>query len=206
MTKAVVVRLDPHFPNVKRLRRVVEALESGEVIIYPTDSVYGMACDVRNLKAIERIRSIKGIGAQHHMSFICSDLSQAAGYVNIDNSAFALLKRVLPGPYTIILEASRDAPKKVLGRRKTIGIRIPDSSVARYLVESLMAPLVSTSVVDEEGEAMLDPDEIYKKFGGQVGIIVEQGYIGGEPSTVLAYTEGEWEVVREGKGSVDFLE
>lgn len=125
MAKAVIFHLDPEFPNVKRLKKVVTALEEGEVIIYPTDTVYGMGCDLRKKKAIDRIRSIKGLGDKHLMSFICSDLSQAASYVNIDNQAFNLLKRILPGPYTVILEASSEVPKKSSGRERPLAFVSP---------------------------------------------------------------------------------
>lgn len=125
MAKAVIFHLDPEFPNVKRLKKVVTALEEGEVIIYPTDTVYGMGCDLRQKKAIDRIRSIKGFGDKHLMSFICSDLSQAASYVNIDNEAYNLLKRILPGPYTVILEASKEVPKKFWGKERPLEYVFP---------------------------------------------------------------------------------
>ncbi len=206
MARAIVYDMDPVHPNVKRLKNVVDTLADGEVIIYPTDSVYGLGCDMRSKKGIDKLRTLKGVDDKHLMSFICADLSQAAQYVNIDNHAFSVLRRILPGPYTIILEANREVPKNVLGKRKTVGIRIPDSPVARFLVESLGSPIVSTSVDDDNGKAILDPEEISRRFGGVVSAIVDQGQLGDDHSTVLIYEEGEWEVVREGKGPVDFLD
>jgi tRNA threonylcarbamoyl adenosine modification protein (Sua5/YciO/YrdC/YwlC family) len=205
MSKATVYYLDNKHPNTKKLGKVVESLKDGEVIVYPTDTVYGLGCDIKNKKAIDKIYSIKNLGPKHLMSFICSDLSQASNYVNINNEVFTVLRRILPGPYTIILEANREVPKVLLKKRKTIGIRIPASPVARFLVEKLGRPIVSTSVSDQNGDNILDPEDIYKHYGSHVKMIVDQGIIGDESSTVLLYGEDGWEIIREGKGEVDFL-
>ncbi len=205
MSKAVVFQLDSDRPNLKRLQRVVDELKNGSVIVYPTDTLYGFGCDIAAHKAMDRILAIKGFEGRHYMSFVCSDLSQASTYVNLDNHAFSILRRILPGPYTIILEANRAVPKVLLQKRKTIGIRIPDSPVARTLVETLGRPIVSSSVATVEGRNLLDPDEIYKLYGSVVDMILDQGPITDESSTVLSYENQEWTVLREGKGPIDFL-
>jgi len=205
MSKAVVFQLDSDRPNLKRLQRVVDELHNGSVIVYPTDTLYGFGCDVGAHKAVDRIVSIKGLSDKHFMSFVCADLGQAAQYVNLDNHAFSILRRILPGPYTIVLEANRAVPKVLLNKRKTIGIRIPDSPVARTLVEALGRPILSSSVSTPEGRNLVDPDEIYKLYGAQVDMILDQGIIAGESSTVLSYENQEWTVIREGKGPIDFL-
>jgi tRNA threonylcarbamoyl adenosine modification protein (Sua5/YciO/YrdC/YwlC family) len=206
MSKATVFHLDPEHPNLRRLGKVVDILKKGEVIIYPTDTIYGIGCDIHKKKAIEKIYAMKGLGSKHLMSFICKDLSQAAKYVNIDNRAYSILKRILPGPYTIILEANRDVPKVLLGKRRTVGIRIPASPVANYLVENLGSPIVSSSTTNRSGESLLDPEDIYNEFGSHVSAIIDMGFLGNDNSTVLSYENSEWEVIREGKGPVDFLE
>lgn len=205
MSKSVVFQLDSDRPNLKRLMRVVDELQKGSVVVIPTDTLYGFCCDIKAHKAVDRILDIKGLPEKHLMSCICADLAQASQYVNLDNSAFAILRRILPGPYTVVLEANRAVPKVLLDKRKTIGIRIPDSPVARTLVEALGRPILSTSVSTPEGRNILDPEEIYKLYGSQVDMILSQGIISDEKSTVLSYADGEWTVLREGKGPVDFL-
>lgn len=205
MSKAVVFQLDSDRPNLKRLMRVVEELQKGNVVVVPTDTLYGFCCDITAHKAVDRILAIKGLPEKHFMSCICSDLAQASQYVNLDNQAFSILRRILPGPYTIVLEANRAVPKVLLDKRKTIGIRIPDSPVARTLVDALGRPILSTSVSTPDGRNLLDPEEIYKLYGSQVDMILSQGIIADESSTVLSYADGEWKVLREGKGPVDFL-
>ncbi|MBN2724792.1 MAG: threonylcarbamoyl-AMP synthase [Deltaproteobacteria bacterium] len=206
MPKATVFHLDAQHPNLKRLPRVIDALENGSVVLYPTDTVYGFACDPLQKKAIDKIHALKNLGPKHMFSFVCSDISQAAQFVDIDNSLFSILKRILPGPYTIILEANKKVPRVLLQNRKEVGIRVPDSPVAQYLSQSIGRPLLSTSVVDFDGNAILDPEEMIEIYGERVSYIIEQGFLGDDVSTVLRYMDGEWEIIREGKGSIDFLE
>ncbi|MBU1220047.1 threonylcarbamoyl-AMP synthase [Myxococcota bacterium] len=205
MPKATVFHLEKDRPNLKRLPRVVEALEKGDAIIYPTDTVYGLACDPLQKKAIDKIQTIKNLGPRHLFSFICCDISQAAAFVDIDNNLFPVLKRILPGPYTIILEANKKVPKVLLQDRKEVGIRVPDSAVAQFLSQNLGRPFLSTSVVDYNGNTILDPEEMVDIYGERVAYIIEQGFIGDDVSTVLKYIDGTWEIIREGKGPVDFL-
>ncbi|MDA3864059.1 MAG: L-threonylcarbamoyladenylate synthase [Deltaproteobacteria bacterium] len=202
MSKATVFHLDKEHPNFKKIKRVNECLKDGGVVIYPTDTVYAMGCDIQQVKAIDRLYRIKELDKDHLMSLICGDLSQASNYVNFDNRAFSTIKRLIPGPFTLILEANRDVPKKYMGSRTTVGIRIPDARVVNHLVAKLGRPLVTTSVVDDEGNPMLDPEEIYEKYGHAVDYLLNQGTMYNEQSTVLQYEEDAWRLIRQGKGIV----
>jgi tRNA threonylcarbamoyl adenosine modification protein (Sua5/YciO/YrdC/YwlC family) len=195
-------------PNQKQIQKVVKTLESGGLIIYPTDTVYGLGCDITNIKALEKIAKLKGIKLEKaNFSFICNDLSRLSDYVKqIDSSTFKLLKRALPGPYTFILPGSKNLPKP-FKKRKTVGIRIPDNTIARTLVETLGNPIVSTSIRDDDDilEYTTDPELIYEKWKNIVDIVIDGGYGDNYASTIIDVTNSEPEVVREGKGSLDVL-
>ena len=195
-------------PNQKAIDRVVKVLKSGGLVIFPTDTVYGLGCDLSNNKALEKIAKLKGVKLEKaKFSFICDNLSHLSDYVKqIDNSTFKILKKALPGPYTFILPGSNNLPK-VFKKKKTVGIRVPDNNITRTIVENLGNPLVSTSIRDEDEilEYTTDPELIYEKWGSLVDIVVHGGYGDNQASTIIDFTEGYPEVIREGKGSLDIL-
>ena len=195
-------------PNPKEIDRVVAVLKSGGLIIYPTDTVYGMGCDITNSKALEKIARIKGVKlAKANWSFICSDLSNLSDYVRqIDTSTFKILKRALPGPYTFILPGGNNLPKD-FKKKKTVGIRVPDNNIAKALVEALGNPIVSTSIHDDDDvlEYTTDPELIFEKWQNQVDMVIDGGYGDNIASTVIDLSGHEPELVREGKGSLDIL-
>ena len=205
---AELVKIFEENPNPRAIKDVANVLRQGGLVIYPTDTVYGLGCDITNGKALERIARIKGIKPEKaNLSFICSDLSNLSDYVRqIDNATFKILKRALPGPYTFILPGSSNLPSS-FKKKKTVGIRIPDNSIARALVEALGNPIVSTSIHDEDSliEYTTDPGLIYEKWGKLVDVVIDGGYGGNLASTVIDLSGSEPVVLREGKGSLDIL-
>jgi tRNA threonylcarbamoyl adenosine modification protein (Sua5/YciO/YrdC/YwlC family) len=195
-------------PNESAVKKVVDVLKNGGLIIYPTDTVYGLGCDITNLKALEKVAKIKGIKLEKaNLSFICYDLSHISDYVKqIDTSTFKLLKRALPGPYTFILPGNNDLPK-VFKNKKTVGIRVPDNNIIRAIVKELGNPIISTSIYDEDEvlEYSTDPELIFEKWQNIVDIVIDGGYGYNIPSTVIDLSGYEPEVIREGKGSLDIL-
>jgi len=204
---AEFIKLYNENPNPKEIAKVVKVLQSGGLIIYPTDTIYGLGCDITKTKSLEKIAQIKGVQLEKaNLSFICNDLSHLSDYVKqIDSATFKILKRALPGPYTFILPGSNNLPK-VFKKKKTVGIRIPDNNIIRTLVAELGNPIVSTSIRDEDDvlEYTTDPELIFEKWQGLVDIVIDGGYGDNEPSTVIDLTE-EPSVIREGKGSIDIL-
>ncbi|MBS9773583.1 MAG: threonylcarbamoyl-AMP synthase [Tenacibaculum sp.] len=195
-------------PNPNEIDKVVEVLRDGGLIIYPTDTVYGLGCDITNTKALEKIARIKGVKLEKaNFSFICNDLSHLSDYVKqIDTPTYKILKRAFPGAYTFILEGSNSLPK-VFKKKKTVGIRIPDNNIARSIVERLGNPIVSTSIYDEDEviEYTTDPELIFEKWQNLVDIVIDGGYGDNKPSTVIDLTDNEPQILREGKGSLDVL-
>ena len=204
---AEFIKLYNENPNPKEIAKVVKVLQSGGLVIYPTDTIYGLGCDITKTKSLEKIAQIKGVQLEKaNLSFICNDLSHLSDYVKqIDSATFKILKRALPGPYTFILPGSNNLPK-VFKKKKTVGIRIPDNNIIRTLVEELGNPIVSTSIRDEDDvlEYTTDPELIFEKWQGLVDVVIDGGYGDNEPSTVIDLTE-EPAVIREGKGSLDIL-
>jgi tRNA threonylcarbamoyl adenosine modification protein (Sua5/YciO/YrdC/YwlC family) len=177
----------------------------GGVIVYPTDTIYGLGCDITQKHAVERIIRIKGRDPKKPMSFVCSDLTHISRYALVTNVAYRVLKRFLPGPYTFILEASREVPKILLTKQKTVGIRIPDHPVTIELVKLLGNPLLSTSC-NPSGEAPLgNPDDIERVLGSRVDFILDSGTLSNEPSTVVSLVGDKIEVLREGAGAAEFF-
>ncbi len=188
-------------PSERELRRVVDLLERGELVVYPTDSVYAVGCSLHAPRAIERLRRIKGEG---DFALLFADIAQVAAYCRVDNAAFRVLKRNLPGPFTFILPASSRVPDKALERRRTIGVRIPANAVARAIVETLGCPLVTASVKsdDRDAEYTTDPELIHERCGRDVALVVDGGTGGLVPTTVVDLTGGEPEILREGRGEL----
>ena len=205
---AQFVKIYAENPNQKEIDKVVTILKNGGLIIYPTDTVYGLGCDITNTKALEKIAKMKGVKLEKaNFSFICNDLSHLSDYVKqIDGPTFKLLKRALPGPYTFILPGSNNLPK-AFKKRKTVGIRIPDNTIIRALVESLGNPIVSTSIRDDDDvlEYTTDPELIFEKWNNIVDVVIDGGFGDNYASTVIDLTVSEPEVIREGKGSLDIL-
>lgn len=197
--------INPAFPQPRKIKQVVDTLEQGGVIAYPTDTVYGFGCDLTNRKAIDRIYRIKSLDPKHLLSFVCPDLSHIAHYGHVSDAAYRVLRRILPGPYTIILEATREVPKKLLQARKEVGIRVPDCPIALELTRVLGRPIVSSSVVDKDDQPMSDPMEIKDRYDSQLDAVLDGGYLHPQPSTVLRMVGDEVEVIREGKGPLDVL-
>ncbi|MBN2682222.1 MAG: threonylcarbamoyl-AMP synthase [Bacteroidales bacterium] len=200
------MRLYEDNPNPKDVRKVVEVLNDGGVVIYPTDSVYGIGCSIDKARAVERIGLIKSEKIEKtNFSFIFCDLSQISEYTkNLDNTIFKLLKRNLPGPFTFILEANNNIPKLFKAKKKTIGIRVPDNNIIREIVRELGHPIMTTSVLDDDEiiEYTTDPELIYEKYQDLVDLVINGGYGNNEPSTVVDCTGPEPEIIREGIGQL----
>ncbi|WBU88953.1 L-threonylcarbamoyladenylate synthase [Cellulophaga omnivescoria] len=205
---AQFIKIYPENPNANAIKKVVDVLKKGGLVIYPTDTVYGLGCDITNTKALEKIARIKGVKlAKANFSFICADLSNLSEYVKqIDTATFKILKRALPGPYTFILPGNNNLPKD-FKKKKTVGIRVPDNSIANALVQALGNPIVSTSIRDEDEllEYTTDPELIYEKWDNLVDIVIDGGYGDNTASTVVDLSDGEPEIIREGKGSIDIF-
>ncbi len=197
-------------PNEKEINEVVNCLQNGGVIIYPTDTVYGLGCDINSKTALERVAKIKGIKLKDaNFSFICYDLSHLSEYAKqVSTHTYKLLKRVFPGPYTIILNATGKIPKMFSNKKKTVGIRIPENNITREIVKQLGSPIVSTSIHDEDDiiEYSTDPELIYEKYSNQVDMVIDGGYGMNIASTVVNCTEDdEYIIIREGKGNLDLI-
>ena len=200
----MLIRIHPDNPQPRLIKQVVESLKKGGVIIYPTDTIYGLGCDIFQHKAIERICSIKNL--QPHkaqLSFVCYDLSDLSKYAKqLTTPVYRTLKQYLPGPYTFILEASKDVPKILKTKKDTIGLRIPDNKIARCIAEELGNPILSASLPGEYVEEYTDPDLIHDKFEKLVDLVINGGIGGMIPSTIISFVSGEAEVIREGAGEV----
>ena len=205
---ADLIKIYEENPNPKAIKKVIDVLKQGGLVIYPTDSVYGLGCDINNSKALERIARIKGVKLEKaKLSFICYDLSNLSDYVKqIDSSTFKILKRALPGPYTFILPGSKSLPS-VFKKKKEVGIRIPNNNITLEIVKALGNPLVSTSIRDEDEilDYTTDPELILEKWYNLVDLVIDGGYGGNEGSTIVDLSKDEPEVIREGKGSLDIF-
>lgn len=203
---ATYIKIYPENPNPKQIRKVVEILDRGGLIIYPSDTVYALGCDINNKSALEKVARIKGVKLEKaNFSFVCKDLSHLSDYVRqIDTSTFKILKRALPGPYTFILPSGNNLPS-VFKKKKEVGIRVPDNSIVHAIVDLLGNPIISTSIRDEDEiiEYTTDPELIYEKWQDKVDLIIDGGYGGNVPSTIIDLTTDEPELIREGKGSLE---
>ncbi len=203
--KAIYYAMNADHPQPRKINQVAEQLEDGAVIAYPTDTVYGFGCDLTNRKAIDRIYRLKDMSPKQLLSFVCPDLSEIARYAHVGDAAYRILRRILPGPYTVVLEATREVPKKLLQKRKTVGIRVPDCPIALDLVRALGRPIISSSVVNGDGEPMEAAEDIRERYSRQLDAILDGGFLMAEPSTVISLVDDEFEVIREGKGSLDAI-
>ena len=198
----MLVSINNQNPQVRLIRKAVEILRGGGIVIYPTDTVYGMGCDLFNKKGIERIYEIQRRDRRQPLSFICADLKDISRYARVSDDAYKIMKRLLPGPYTFILEASRAVPKIILPKRQTTGIRVPDNRICQDLVAEMGSPVISTSVKNGEGELLSDPRIIEELFGKRVDMIIDGGIIAATPSSVVSLLDEGVEVIRAGKGDV----
>lgn len=202
----MLLRINPQNPQMRLIGRAVEILKQGGVIAYPTDTVYGIGCDIFNRKGLKKIYQIKQRDPRKPFSFICSDLSEVANYAQVSNFAFKILKRHLPGPYTFVLEATRIVPDLLVTRQKTVGIRIPNHPIPLALVRELGHPLVTTSANLSDTDVIEDPEDIEAELGRQLDCIVDGGLLSGDPSTVISLVNDQPEILRMGSGPVDWLE
>jgi tRNA threonylcarbamoyl adenosine modification protein (Sua5/YciO/YrdC/YwlC family) len=202
---AEYIKLYKDHTDQKKLDHIAEIMRKGGLVIYPTDTVYGLGCDISNKKALEKVARIKGTKLEKaDLSFICSDLKNLSDHVaQIETKTFKILKRSLPGPYTFILPSSSNLPP-VFRKKKTVGIRVPDNNIIRKLVETLVSPIISTSIKDEDEvlEYTTDPELIFEKWKNQVDVVIDGGPGDNEASTVIDLTGNEPELIREGKGSL----
>ncbi|GAA3577785.1 L-threonylcarbamoyladenylate synthase [Snuella lapsa] len=205
---AELIRIYEENPNPKEISKAINVLKRGGLIIYPTDTVYGLGCDITNLKALERVAKIKQVKLEKsNFSFVCHDLSNLSDYVKqIDTSTFKILKRALPGPYTFILPGSKNLPNP-FKKRKTVGIRVPKNNIALEIVKQLGNPIISTSIRDDDTilEYTTDPELILEKWDNLVDLVIDGGYGDNHASTIIDLSQGEPVVVREGKGSLEIF-
>ena len=202
----MLLKIYPENPEERAIRRVVECLKDGGIIIYPTDTIYGIGCDIFKSKSVERIAELRGIKpGKSTLSFISHDLSQLSEFVKpINNHTFKIMKANLPGPFTFILESNNNVPRHIQSKRRTVGIRIPDNPIILEIVRELGNPIMSTSVHDDDDiiEYTTDPELIYEKFSDKVDIVIDGGYGGNIPSTIVDCTQDELIISREGKGEL----
>ncbi len=203
----MLLRIHPENPELRKIRIVADCLRNGGVIIYPSDTVYAIGCDIYQPKAIERIYKIKNKDPRKaNFSFICYDLSHLSDFVfSIDTPIYRVMRKALPGPFTFILKANNNVPKIFQSKKKTVGIRIPDNKICKELVKELGNPIITTSIHDEDKikDYITDPALIYEKFERLVDIVIDGGYGGNIPSTVVDCSDGEINIVREGLGNLD---
>ncbi|MBE8720100.1 L-threonylcarbamoyladenylate synthase [Sphingobacterium pedocola] len=203
----MLIKIYEDNPNPKAIQQAVDILKRGGVIIYPTDTVYGIGCDITNQKAIERVCAIRGLRPDKaNLSFICYDLTDISQYTKpFDTTVFRVLKKALPGPFTFIFNASSQVPKLLSSKKKTVGIRVPDNSIVREIVKELGNPIVTASIHDEDEiiEYSTDPELIYEKYEDKVDLVIDGGYGDNIASTVVDLTNGEFEIIRDGKGDLE---
>lgn len=200
------IKIYPENPNPRDIKKVVDIISKGGLVIYPSDTVYALGCDITNLKALERVAQLKGVKLDKaNFSFVCADLSNLSDYVRqIDSATFKILKRALPGPYTFILPGNNNLPT-VFKKKKEVGIRVPDNSIVQAIVRELGNPIISTSIHDEDEvvEYTTDPELIFEKWEHLVDVVIDGGYGDNVPSTVIDLTREEPVLIREGKGSLE---
>ncbi len=196
----MLIQLHPDNPQPRLLKQIADCLKSGGIIIYPTDTIYGLGCDIHQQKAVERICKIKNVDPQKaQLSFICKDLSHLSDYTkSIDTPLYRMLKNYLPGPYTFILSASKQVPKILKSKKETIGLRVPDNIICQQILDTLDNPILSASLPGDMVEEYTDPEIIFEKFGATVDLVIDGGTGGMNPSTVIDCTTDEWKIIRQG--------
>jgi tRNA threonylcarbamoyl adenosine modification protein (Sua5/YciO/YrdC/YwlC family) len=205
MEISVLLEINPDNPQPRKINQVVEILKKGGVIAYPTDTIYGIGCDIMNKKAIEKVYQIKQWPKNKPFSFICADLKNISQYAKVSNYAYKTLRRLLPGPYTFILDGSKQVPKMMLTKRKTAGIRVPDNAICHSLIGALGNPVISTTAATPDGELFNEPWLIDDHFGKQLDLVIDGGPVAGEPSSVISLLDDTPNVLREGIGDTSSL-
>ncbi|KFA87820.1 L-threonylcarbamoyladenylate synthase [Archangium violaceum] len=203
MASAPIIEVNTEFPQPRHVQRAVEILSSGGVIAYPTDTYYGLGCDLGSKKGIEKLYQLKGRDRKKPLSFLCPDLSDVAKYAHVSNFAYRTMKSLTPGAFTFILEATRLVPEVMMSKQKQVGIRVPDAELARALAAALGRPIVTTSATDAEGEPLIDAKDIKDALGHGLELILDGGVRLMEPSTVVSLIDDQIEVLRQGKGQLD---
>ncbi|MEE9517384.1 MAG: L-threonylcarbamoyladenylate synthase [Candidatus Adiutricales bacterium] len=201
----MILKLDPVNPQPRHITRVTEALREGKIIAYPTDTYYGIGCDLYQKKAIEKIYRLKKRSLKKPFSFICADLKDISQYARVSNYAYRTMRRLLPGPYTFILDGTRLVPKIMLSPRKEAGIRVPDSQICMALVKALGNPIITTTASNAADVPLTDPQEIETLFKGSIEIVIDGGAVPSEPSTVVSLIEDTPKIIRKGLGEVDSI-
>ncbi len=202
----MLLEINPYNPHPRLVKQIVECLKSGGVIVYPTDTTYGLGCDIFNAKAVKRIFQIKQRDKNKPFSFICNDLSDISTYARVSNFAFKIMKRHLPGAYTFVLEATKIVPDSLSTKQKTVGIRIPDNAICRAIVEELGHPLVTTSANISGEETPEDPYEINQILGNQVDYVIDGGIMVSDASTVISLLDDQIEILRQGSGDTSWID
>ena len=197
--------LHPVTPQQRYINKAIEVLKDGGVIIYPTDTLYGLGCDIFNREALQRVYDIKNELDTKLFSFLCADLKDISKYAKVSDYAYRAMKKLLPGPYTFVLQAAKEVPKKLWTKRKTVGIRIPDNDIARTLAKELGHPIMSTSVTSRLGELYYNPAEIKTVFDASVDLMLAQGVLTGKPSSIVNLSGNEPEILREGAGDISWF-
>jgi len=202
----MLIHINPETPQPRLIKRAVEVLNQGGIIAYPTDTAYGIGCDIMNKKAIEKIYWLKQRDKREPFSFVCSDLKNISRYAKVTNYAYKTMKRLLPGPYTFILEGSKMVPKMMLTKRKTAGIRVPDHNISTRLVEELGHPIISTTANTKDGNILDDPSLIEEYFAPHLDLVIDGGPVPGAPSSVISLIDDIPEIIREGRGDISIFE
>jgi tRNA threonylcarbamoyl adenosine modification protein (Sua5/YciO/YrdC/YwlC family) len=202
----MIITINPKNPQLRLIRRVVEVLEGGGVIGYPTDTIYGVGCDLFKPEAIRKIHQLKKLEKKKPLSFICSDLKDISRYAYVSNSTYKMMKRLLPGAYTFVLKATKLVPKIAMTKQNTVGIRIPDNKICLALVKELGHPIISTSVYKPDEGLYNDPAEIEERFGKQLNLVIDGGVIVAEHSSIIDLTEDIPKIIREGKGDINLFQ
>jgi tRNA threonylcarbamoyl adenosine modification protein (Sua5/YciO/YrdC/YwlC family) len=203
MAAAPIIEVNADHPQPRHVQRAVEILSNGGVIAYPTDTYYGLGCDLGSKKGIEKLYQLKGRDRKKPLSFLCPDLSDVAKYAHVSNFAYRTMKGLTPGAFTFVLEATRLVPEVMMTKQKQVGIRVPDSGLARALAAALGRPIVTTSATNEEGEPLIDAKDIKDVLGNRLELILDGGVQLMEPSTVVSLVDDHIEVLRQGKGQLD---
>lgn len=202
----MLIEINPDNPQERLINKVVDAMKRGGVIAYPTDTYYGIGCDIMNKKAIQKVYQLKQRNKNKPFSFICSGLKNISDYAKVSNYAYKNMKRLLPGPYTFILDGSKLVPKIMLTNRKTAGIRVPDNTICLALVKALENPILSTSATKPDGSIFYDPSFIYDYFGSRIDMVIDGGPVVGQPSSVVSLSGDIPEVIRKGLGDTSIFE
>ena len=202
----MIITINPKNPQSRLIRRVMEVLEGGGVIGYPTDTIYGVGCDLFNPEAIRKIHRLKKLEGKKPLSFICSDLKDISQYANVSNYGYKMMKRLLPGAYTFVLKATKLVPKIALTKQNTVGIRIPDNKICLALVKELGHPIISTSVYKPDEGLYNDPAEIEERFGKQLNLVIDGGVIVAEHSSIIDLADDIPKIIRKGKGDISLFQ